>query len=460
MKRDGTRRRRPRRFPGLRVYLAVLVAVIILLTLILAWTATTLIGLFFSDYSASTSGPSRLPRRPTLAPIHAIATEETLWSFGSCASSKSASSFCASWSVNVDKWWASNPAWGIALQNISNQCFAPLQNVRQADLYTRLHHIQFPAGSCDEQSVITKHMTGSGWGVDMSHVVDGLLQAMEKETPVYVVAPTPWQYASGVHGSAAHPACRTADLACYFLPLTNCSSSAQQQQEIMGKPEIRYAYPWRGFVPRGDDVADSYLMPWLLQYATRPQTWLREAAVKVAATVQLPPQPCTVMHVRRADVVLHGKFSRRYHAIAEYLQALEDARRQTAGKLTTKKQNILLLTDDANAIREAIQKHSESYYSWFYLDRHRHQGASGGWENQIPSDDPTKEVVMLHAAFQLAETCQTLVHSKSNLADYLWAIMLLRNPSAVRIDLDARRPHEKIHRESNAESVRISEAYN
>ena len=83
---------------------------------------------------------------------------------------------------------------------------------------------------------------------------------------------------------------------------------------------------------------------------------------------------------------------------------------------------------------------------------------------------------MLLAAVELAaQHCHTLVHSKSNLADYLYASMLLAaaaqqhapkedepgwwHKAVVRIDLDEGQPHQKIHRLANAESVHISTAF-
>lgn len=416
----------------------------------ISWTTSTLVGIL-SESEAPDSNFIPRPRKPRQEAIHAdtVSEEATLWTSSGIVANGAL--FCAVWTVNVDDWWSQHPDWELKTQNATHQCFRRILHAEQRRLYERLHAIQFPS-SC-QGAVIQKHMTGSGWGVDLSHVVDGLLTAVTQQTAVAILAPTPWQFVSGVHGSAAHPACPKADLSCYFLPLTSCT----QRDMVVGKPEIRYNHPWRGFAPTA--IADSHQeksnwMPWLLQYATRPQTWLRHEAVRAADTTRLPTnEPCTVVHVRRADVVLHGKFSRRYHAIHEYIEALE----HTYGR-PTGPQNMLLLTDDANAIQEAIAQYSteNSYYRWFYLERPRHQADAGGWENQIPSGEPVTEVVMLHAAFELAAQCQTLVHSKSNLADYLYAVMLLQDPDVVRIDLDAGRPHQMIHRAVNEDSVRLS----
>lgn len=404
--------------------------------------------------------------------VSTISSEEALWNNllkNDKDKEKRNTLFCALWTVDVDDWWSQHPTWELAFQNTTHQCFQKISNNSKSNLYQRLYSIQLPE-SCNE--VISKYITGSGWGVDISHAIDGLLTALSHKGTVHVIAPTPWQYASGVHGSAPMAACPRADLSCYFLPLSGCDAQPRDMNNDLGGTKIRYEQQWRGFAPQpyfghhADDNAAmmtmNWTVPWLLQYATRSQTWLRRRVVQAVETVHLPSteagEPCTVIHVRRADVVLHGKFSRRYHAIYEYVDALE----QTYGGAPTERHNVLLLSDDANAIREAITQYpvDKTNYQWFYLDRERHEADSGGWENQIPSGDPVTEVVMLLAAFELASQCQTLVHSKSNLADYLYATMLLQQENGVvRIDLDEGRPHQQIHQASNADTVRLSKGF-
>eukprot|EP00539_Tryblionella_compressa_P001774 CAMPEP_0178734522 /NCGR_PEP_ID=MMETSP0744-20121128/1388_1 /TAXON_ID=913974 /ORGANISM="Nitzschia punctata, Strain CCMP561" /LENGTH=109 /DNA_ID=CAMNT_0020386807 /DNA_START=58 /DNA_END=387 /DNA_ORIENTATION=- len=91
-----------------------------------------------------------------------------------------------------------------------------------------------------------------------------------------------------------------------------------------------------------------------------------------------------VFHVRRADVTLHGSAMRRYHAIEEYVNASGLTSHQ-------QKPNVFLLTDDQNAIDEAEVLFPD--INWIYLDRKRHKGSSGGWENQIPSDSVRKYAI-------------------------------------------------------------------
>ena len=461
-----------------------------------------------------------LQHRRELQVQHAvmISLEEDLWNIGNMVVDRQSDDvdvdaaggptavFCAPWTVNVDAWWSQHPTWELALQNATHQCLHRIVNPAQRQLYERLYAIQFPskvpssssASFMECPSYIPKYISGSGWGADVSHVVDGLELALARNVLVRVLTPTPWQYAFRV------PACPRADWSCYFLPLSGCDT--QPRTHDTRSTAIRYQQPWYGFAPanrvtRDDDDTNNIpgTVPWLLQYATRPQTWLRQRVVQamVESVLVSPrstppwqpptlPWPCTVMHVRRGDVVLHGKFSRRYHAIREYVQALEQYNNNsnlhsgaTTQEQINQRQNILLLTDDANAVTEALTEYSNNdKYQWFYLDRPRHQADEGGWENQIPSGDPVSEVVLLLAELELASQCQTLVHSKSNLADYLYAVMTLAqqqqqhyasdqdvgDDNAIdavieRIDLDESQPHDVVHQAANADSVRLSTAF-
>jgi hypothetical protein len=374
--------------------------------------------------------------------------------------------FCTSWDVNVDHWWTHHVTWVVATQNRTHQCFRKLlERTKKAVLFDKLYRIQWVNASCyDDTTMITKILSNSGWGADLSHVVDGLLYAVTNDVPVQLVFPVPWQYTVGrLQQNNNRPVCPTADLSCYFLPLSNCETTTRRSQHwrigpLSSESKAHYLYPWHGFYSKSDDRIQS-----LLQYATRPQTWLRRKAVALAATLDDLPTDCSVMHVRRSDVVLHGVFSRAYHKISEYVRA--------ASPLLGP--NVLLLTDDANAIAEALAYNSRRRNNdkhtihWFYLDRPRHKGPEGGWENQIPSQNPEWEVVVLHATFLLIQRCNLLVHSKSNLADYYFATMKLRQqqevtttPRVTRIDLDEFRNHNEVHNANNVETTRISTRYN
>lgn len=391
---------------------------------------------------------------------------------------------CHTWDVNTDEWWTHHPDWRVSFENDSHYCFTPISNnIEKAHLYRTLYDIQFsPTTNCS--NVITKRMISSGWGTDLIYVLDGLRYALATQRPMQMFTYT-WHYAV-VHNRSA---CPSQDMFCYFLNLTHCPPNPSD----MGR--MRYSKNVSHFgIPNR----------WLIEYMTRPQTWLRHAsylfakerlrihaagsriissssssmeatmhrnsttpkyddsklfhpfgtaAAAAAAVTTQPTDPtilasrasslstfsCVAMHVRRADVVLHRKHSRRYHAISEYIDALHRVASQQYPKdnplinhqyhfhhrhYNNQNMNItntttfLLLTDDANAIGEALVEHGKSY-TWIYLDRPRHRGAEGGFENQIPSGDPRMEVVAMLAEARILRQCATsLIFSTSSLAYY------------------------------------------
>lgn len=348
--------------------------------------------------------------------------------------------FCAPWNINVDAWWSAHPDWELALQNATHQCFHPILDLHRSAFLKQLHDIQHGT-NCQEEAHYKK-ISGSGWGIDMAHVIDGLQYAVNRRQRVHMVVPLQWQYLVGKPPQLQDPLCPAANLDCYFLPMTTCSPDPHMLSWTRQQGSVAFHYPWRGF---------SSTNAWLLEYATRPQTWLRKQAFDLASSTGLLAEKssCIVLHVRRNDVVRHGKFSRRYHPVREYVDA---AQRQ--GLLTTSGHNVLLLTDDANAVIEA--KHYYPEFHWHYLERPRHHGNEGGWEHHIPSNNASLEVAILHASFVLVQHCNALVHSKSNLADYFLAVMRLRNPQAQHIDIDKDKLHQDIHNERNSRSIKIS----
>ena len=120
-------------------------------------------------------------------------------------------------------------------------------------------------------------------------------------------------------------------------------------------------------------------------------------------------------HVRRADVIAEGKSSRKYYAIEDYIGRLH----QGHANHTT----ILLLTDDANAIDEALEFHPE--YDWKFINRTRHRGKEGGYQNHLPSGDPLTEMQALVTAYQLVQRCDTIVRGEGSLGNLLLASMQL-----------------------------------
>jgi hypothetical protein len=81
-----------------------------------------------------------------------------------------------------------------------------------------------------------------------------------------------------------------------------------------------------------------------------------------------------------------------------------------------------------------------------HIDRPRFKGAEGGFENQIPSDDPKREVIVLLSIFRLVQQCQSFVHTKGNLGRYIAGLMQLSKvPNVTVINLDENLTLEEIH---------------
>ena len=332
---------------------------------------------------------------------------------------------CFSWKINSDKWWTHNPEWVISFQNETTYCFRPLQEESEfRKTMLKLYEVQF-RGDCDQ--VLTKHMWSSGWGADWSNVIDGLRMAVRVKQP-FQIMDNHWHYAAKKDGSA--PVCPLKTKDCYYLPMSRC------------KPRDERKYKDAFYGPAQPRYIDE-LNHWYLHFATRPQQWLRKEVHDFVQTIDLP-SPCSVVHVRRGDVVLHGQHARRYHAIEEYVTA-------AGGNLT---KTIFLITDDANAISEARAKYPN--HDWVIIDRPRYQGKEGGWERHIPSDDPKLETVVLLSIFELVKRCDVLVHSRSNLSDYIAGIMSSARREKfkrIAIDLD-----QTLYSEKHQESYKISKA--
>lgn len=326
------------------------------------------------------------------------------------------SQFCVTWDVQTDGWWTHHPEWEVSTENDTHFCFQPIENPEKLNQMQRLYAIQFQS-ECSMTATrnntgIYKEMISSGWAADWMEVVDGLQYALENSLPFSVFKRGQWHYAHDLDSKVS--ACERKDPFCYFLNITNCND----------KEELRLT---RGRQVRENNQV-SYDQPrftWLYDYATRPQQWLRREIyeyIRDKAGMRLV-QPCTVLHVRRADVVLHNRHSRRYHAIKEYVDAAN-------ASAVANHTNFFLLTDDQNAVEEARSEYPNC--NWMYFDRPRYRGAEGGFEKQLPSKDPKSEVIVLLSTLTLVKTCNTLIHSTSGLSNLIRSQMV--GASYVNID--------------------------
>ena len=335
---------------------------------------------------------------------------------------------CFQWSVNYDEWLTHHVEWHVSEETDKYYCLARRKNQRHIEVLQSLYNVQF-RGDCSRR--FSKRMWSSGWGADLLHLLDGFNEAMRTKEP-FVPLDNPWHYAAK-KGDRTRAVCPAKTMACYFLPVSKCLPSRQRLHE---QAFHENSYP-------------SFLkQPFRLytEYLTRPQTWLRKAVYDFANSVNLP-QPCSIVHVRRGDIVLHEEFSRKYFPIEAYLNATD--------KIT---KTIFLITDDDNAVIEARKKFPEK--KWVVINRPRFKGAEGGWENQVPSDDPLFEVLVLLTIFKLAGQCQVLVRSRSNLSDYISGIMRSVRGAGnfTEVDLSKIKSSGELFSTKNAETAVLSRA--
>lgn len=318
---------------------------------------------------------------------------------------------CFSWGDDsADKWWEMNPEYEVTIETDQEFCFTIMEN-EKASFFKKLHTHQYNVTKCND--TYTKRMISSGWGADINHVAAGLLHGLDTDRSFQIVQDIDfWHYTAlkPQYRGDKKPVCPTGDLFCYFLPIGICNATSVDTLNTR---------------PRGA------LLPWAREYSTRAQQWLRHEVYEYmnrnAPTINTP---CAALHVRRADVVLHGKFSRKYFPISKYIELLQ---KKVPDKNYT---NILLFTDDQNAVDEAETLHPE--YNWMYLNRTRHRGSSGGFENQIPSGSPKDEVVSILVTFNLAQKCDVLVHTTSAFAIAIYNSMVEtgRDIKLLQIDED------------------------
>lgn len=309
--------------------------------------------------------------------------------------------FCVGWSTNTDDWWTHHPEWEVAEENDLFTCFRETNNT----VWQRVYDNQF-RNDCSK--VYTRHMWSSGFGTDLENVVLGLQKAMELKKPLAMtlIPPKRWWHYSANKADGSNATCPERDMSCYFLPLTNCKPNDRQ----IDKDGVRMVRKYvKDFLP-------------VYSYVTRQQQWLRKQVYDLSKPiVDKLASSCSVIHVRRADVVLHGSQARKYFPISAYVELLP-----------TRSDPVLLLTDDANAIDEALEFHPN--INWVYLDRPRHRGTSGGWEEQVPSKDPKSEVVTILSILRLVPRCSTLIHSRSKFADALSRVM---GPNVTKLQVDS-----------------------
>jgi hypothetical protein len=313
--------------------------------------------------------------------------------------------------------------WDIWKENSTYTCFY------YNPTYTYQHRMYYNQffNQC-EKNTLTRNMYSSGWAADLENVVYPLMQSMDRGQPYALLNPSGcWHYAANKEG-CSQPTCPNMDMSCYFLKFGTCPPV-----------EARVVHEWDVVITRQHKKVESSVY----FYVMRQQQWVRQAVYNEVQkhAKHIPLAECSVVHVRRGDIVLHQQYSRKYYPISDYVNLLP----------TNRRNHIFLLTDDANAISEA-----QEFYptiKWYYFDRKRHKGAEGGWESQIPSKDPKQEVLTILATFQLVQRCDTFVHSDSGFAKDIRRHMQKAHPRTLkvyRVDAEDKETRSRRHNDSDA----------
>eukprot|EP00970_Alexandrium_tamarense_P006731 scaffold1171_cov212-Alexandrium_tamarense.AAC.4 len=311
--------------------------------------------------------------------------------------------FCLHWSsadaLNrtlqpFDMWWVHHPLWIVVNESDTKFCVEKI-NHHEADDETQRQIRDFLMFYANQfYSTCQK---------------GGLIQATDT-LKLPIIFNQPWNYAANKN-VWTNGTCNEKDLTCYFLPYQPCGTLS----EIRNNTDIELVET----LPDGEslqlvDIANergrnAYL------FATRKQWWLRRAMYDFKQQFKSSLEPesdCTVVHVRRSDVVL-DQSTRKYFAVEDYVRLIPKER------LDDPNNTVFLLTDDANAIEEAHEFFP--HIKWKHVNRTRSRGSEGAWEGHTPSGNPALEVIMLLSIFDLASECSAIVYGHSNFADYIIA---------------------------------------
>ena len=359
---------------------------------------------------------SRITNRGSALPIdYFTAEEQPLLNIQQNASNGTSGllpsdTICTPWHVDMDNWWTYHPEYDEGTHNETHQCFDHMKNAAVVALLYQIHTVQFHSDCA--KGVAVRRMWSSGWYANFINVADGLLYAIQSKIPLQMTLNGTgldyWNYAA-VKGTGENATCPQKDMSCYFLPLSNCQTNSLETEvafKLEETPDRMRAF----------------------HYATRSLQWLRRKVYEYLRD-RAPKDmhgPCSIIHVRRSDVVIenHG---RKFYNVSEYIVKLPKDRREPGA-------NVLLLTDDANAIDEAW--HDFPDLKWHYLDRPRFRGQEGGWENHFPSNDPALEVIVIKAIQVMVQQCDIIVHGLGGFSDFIYDSMKQVNENAQRISVE------------------------
>ena len=231
--------------------------------------------------------------------------------------------FCKHWSsadaLNrtlqpFDMWHTHNPTWIISNETDDRFC-VEVGNVEThpyIEALDKFYANQFQS-KCDR--VHLRGMWSSGWGADFTNMQAGMVSALNEQIPLVLeVDERKWHYAAN-KGDASNKTCSAGDITCYFLPYTNCGP-AEEVRRMKKEGDVdtleHSDMPEGGAFITQESGMNAYL------FLTRKQLWLRRAVFdykeefKRANSIQRGSD-CTVIHVRRSDVILHHDYARRFY---------------------------------------------------------------------------------------------------------------------------------------------------
>ncbi|CAB9511758.1 expressed unknown protein [Seminavis robusta] len=311
---------------------------------------------------------------------------------------------CAAWSdatdssirdQEIDDWWLHRPDWEspMALQNDTHFCFQIIANHTKRHFLNQLHQLQWDnGGSCSQ--IMKSIELNSGYGASTDWIVQSMFHATQQQQPhrPFQIATNKRVWIYSTNDTQHWGYCPETDSRCYYLPISPCN----RNESILGEH-----YPARS----GQDPIHKLHYQWIREYIYRPKHVFRTQQWKLRQSQALDTrltQPCSVLHVRRTDVGNLRPPFRRYAAVQEYLDQLDDD-----NDAVPMGSPIFLLTDDQSTIDEIHTYHSntsnnEQKYQWVYLDRPRYTGLEGGFNGHLPSGDPPSELVAIETELALA----------------------------------------------------------
>jgi hypothetical protein len=344
--------------------------------------------------------------------------------------------FCcaSSWKHDLDTWWRRHPDFEVSLENETTFCFSPIREVERAIFLKEVLYPQQWLSNCSHTT--GRQLVKSGFSANMGLLSRMFLSSLNHSS-TFVIAKKDdlyqWPYSEYDNKTKV---CDSADMQCYFLPVTNCNAESGQADKATGR------YPFETHSPN----------IWVREYMMRPKQFMRRKIYELLQKTPKPTLPCAAMHVRRTDAILENWINKRnYFELGDYVSKLAGPRRR---QLATYFKSVVLLTDDQSVIEESHEFHAT--LPWIYVNRTRHRGIEGGYNGHKPSGDPVHEIAVILAEMKLARHCERLIFTKSGYKDLLIQAMQIeqfdqKKVTQIKIDSN-RQPDKKLKNAQSAEA--------